>query len=699
MDLTRMQLLRNLVFCLVATLLSGCGDSHESPDPGKTSVDSALTASANAPDSAQIPKIVPDEERGFETPEAAWQATIDAKQKNDPAAHMAAHTVWSQTAVAGGMIFGLGMMGALDEGLREDVTAIFARHGLSDQNSLQKPPPGITEESSRIEQMHAMGSVFPNPAAFVIDATTFIDAQPNSNSRSKPPGELGEVTIDGNVASADLRYRRGRKRVEFRKTSGGWLVQLTNDHFESFSGKTVSGSGKVDRFGMRDRDLPPLPPVEATTLDAIQTAWQISVDYQNLPAIEALRDVTRKCGLSIFDQPQLADTLNQTVNVTMSDVSSVQVIEEICTQVKLHPRYKAGAVAFSRGPRALPITFAGPFIVEATETQELVPSAFGKVKFQCFAAALPTEVTSRLSGLYVQTTDDVGKCTLHIPQLHGIDDSELPTKFRSFFPIRASNSTVQIAGEVDVANLLQAVTEIAEFDGRLSWSFPREIETVVLKQIEADVTKTAGDATLSVTQANVSARSTSLSLTLDGVTHKELLVSAIDSTGMAIEGAFVSGYSDKANIQIQGEAAEVQISVIKASDRISFPFRFPAIPLSHHADMPMVLPELAFEGDLPVSIELARFSEQNNTTTAKFRWTNNTNKDIHSIKMNVAYLGADGTVLQKRDQLPSGNRILLEYQESEETSIFGHSVPDGAKSARVVLKSIEFVDGTIWESQ
>ena len=521
-----MSSIHKLCLCLIPTLFIGCGDSSDD-----TSTDQSSTGGA-AVSTDTIPAVVPDEERGFETPAIAFHALTKARTDKDFAVYVGAMPNSSQQAIAGGTIFGLGMMAAFDESLRDDVTAILDKHGMSDPNSLSKPPSGITKHSTRIEQLGAMGAVFHNPAAFIVDARNFISQQSGGkNDSDVGSGELGPVTIDGETATAQVKHRRGRKTIKFRRTATGWLVHLTDDQFSTNSGKTVSGSGKLDQFGMRDRNPAELPPVEPITVAEVQNAWKVSVDYQEQPAITALQDITQKCGLTIYDQPDFADTLKQNVTVKLEDASPLEVIEAVCSQVELHPRYKAGAMALNKGPRTLPIVFAGPFLIEATETQELVPNAFGKIKFQCFAASLPAAVSSRLAGRYVQTALDPKKLTFEIPELKGGDGSALESRFRSFFPANASKSSVQARGEVDVVQLLRSVENIAEFDGSISWSFPQKIEAVLIEQLEKDATTKAGDATITITSVNVSDRSSSIGLKLVGLTHNDLLVVARDGSG------------------------------------------------------------------------------------------------------------------------------------------------------------------------
>jgi hypothetical protein len=114
--------------------------------------------------------------------------------------------------------------------------------------------------------------------------------------------------------------------------------------------------------------------------------------------------------------------------------------------------------------------------------------------------------------------------------------------------------------------------------------------------------------------------------------------------------------------------------------------------------MPEALPVLEIDCDTPIDIEFAKFTEQNNVRSAKFRWTKKNNKDIYIVLMDVEYVDVDGKLLQSRESRPAENRIMLDYTESEKTEVFGQSVPEGAASGKATLKSIEFVDGIEWNA-
>ena len=535
--------LQKLLLCLLPLAVLGCGKADQKPETaGSASQTSVERISAEPVD---FGPVVPDDQRGFETPESAYTAIAKAADDRDNKALVAAFTVDSQQAIAGQMMFALMFAGAFDESQQENAKALLARHGLTEETNLEQSAARIAEDATQLQRMQALGSLFQNPAAFATEVFDFFDRLPNASGKfDLVSGELHDVKIEGDTATAVVKHRRGRKPIAFRRSKAGWLLELTEDQFSTSDGLTVSGSGKVDEFGMSFDEQPEsLAPVTAITADELQRTWKVSVDYQKQAAGAALQDITQKCGLTIFDQPEFAEALQQTVSVKLQDVSPLEVIEAVCSQVKLHPRYKAGKMAFSERPRALPVAFAGPFLIEATKIHEYVPNAFAEVHFQCFAAGLPAAATSRLNGLYVRGEEDENAITFQLPQWKGSDGSALECQQQGFFPAKASKSSVEFRSTVDTAKLLQAVESIADFEGSISWSFPTKIESAKIDKLEKGTTVGLGDATITVDNVNLQDQFSSVSLQLTGVGHKSLSVVAFDASGQTMDnaGAFLSG--------------------------------------------------------------------------------------------------------------------------------------------------------------
>lgn len=581
------------------------------PTDDSTPTESAVEVSAEiSPEILSAVKAVTDPQRGFESPEAAYEAYSSGHREGDAIHQMRALTDDSQKTSAVQMIIGLGMTAAFDKTRETDVKSLMAKYGLGDEAKLRQPPPGITEKSTDQERQLAMAGMISNPIAFMMESAEYLKTVGNlKRNVNTHDGEILDVVITGETATTMLKQQRGRKPIAFRKSQGGWLVEIEAQLFGKSLGVTTSGSGNIDRFGM-GRNKEAQPTIEAISLADVQNAWKVSVNYQQQTAESALQDIADKSGLKIFEQPDFAETLQKKVDVTMNDVAVVRIIEEICTQAGLHPRYKAGAVALPEGPRTLPMTFAGPFLVEATKTQEMLPNAFVRIEFQCFAAGLPSAVCARMAGMYLSSEEKDDSITAAFPDLVAGDGSALVTKADVGFPAKASLSSVQFKTSVQVAKALQNVDRIAEFESRISWMFPQQIHSATFEEIAEGNNVKAGNTTLSITRVRDGAQKT-IEMNLDGLTHKELSVTATDADGKAIAGSSYKG--ETASVYVQEEVKQLVVHVMQDNVRADFPFRFPEIPLANHFDQPAELEQVIIDGDDPLPIEFCESRKRTET--------------------------------------------------------------------------------------
>lgn len=699
MPLFRIKLLSCLLILIVTC---GCQRSEDTSTQQSEAQQAAGGVAGLSPEVAEAIQKARAPDRGFETPEAAWQAYSAANQNNDAVTVIRTLTDDSQKVMAAQTVMALGFAAAFNEEMKPSVTALMAKHGIDEMQ--KQPPPGITKDSTQLEIFRAIGELMDDPIAFSIEANNLMNSMDNFKRNSLAQnGELMDVALNGETATATLKQRGGRRPVAFRKAIGGWLVEFTNSQLSmKQSSVTTSGSGNIDRFGM-GRNEHTVPPLEAISLDDVRNAWKVSVNYQQTTAETALKDITEKCGLMIYDQPDLKDTLQKKVDVSMDDVAAVQVIEEICQQVDLQPRYKAGSLALWEGRRTLPIAFAGPFLVEVTKLQEYIPNAYAKLELQFFAAGLPTPICSRLGGMYVRHDETQEGISLKTPDLQASHGAALGVKRSNRgFPARASATSVQFKTSIDVSNAVRSVKSIAPFDGSLTWTFPQKITMVELSELKEGESKEVGDATLAIEHVNTGTQ-TSVSFSLAGLTHKEMAATALDESGNVVSGrTYVSGYSSgdnsKATVSVQGKIDRLQIQIMQETVQAQFEYRLPEIPFTYSIDQPEQLKEPVIDGHLPVTFEFVRIKEENGIRSTVFSWSNHTNKDVHLVKGKIEFLAADGSVIKEQNINQSGNHVLLGFEVTEETNFFGHSPPEETASARISLSSVEFADTTSWSA-
>lgn len=683
-----------LLMFLLLMITAGCGESGSSGTSGSGGV------IPNTP----IPAIVPDDERGYATPQAAWEAYAKAQEKHDARAMMHTMTLDSQRALAGETMISLSstrLLGALTNIHIDDqlVRALFARHGIAEVIDLSV----VNELRSRrnIEQLknlQLIGGHATNPAWFVVEANGLLTKQSGvEHGFSESKGEPGNFTVDGNAASVTVRFRRGRKNFELTRSATGWLIHLTKEWFQPF-GRTVSGS----RVRFNGQELSSLPPVAAISVERVRNDWKQSVNYQQIPALDALQDIAEKGGLQILDQRNLQDILRQPITLQQQDVSVVQVIEAICTQVGLHPRYNRGNLALGLGPRRLPATFSGPFIIECIETFEAIPNARGQITLQCFAAGLPQQTTSCLNGVGLREHDGHPRSQLgfEMQELTSQDGTKLPTSKPIQTYVSASHRSVSFCVDIYTSHLLNSVTHIGEFDGEISWSFPVRGEFRTVEAPDSDPVVRIGDATVKVSYGGYI--TPTVILKVSGVPREQVVVSILDEHGWLVPGSQIEQYEEEEDLmRIDSSDAidGLHIGVVEEFGDVSFSFRMPQIPLAHHDQMPVTLDPAVFEGETPVTAEFTGMEDSDFYPDAKIRWKNHSNKDVQSVDYHIEYLGANGEMLEEDDKTHRAfgtTTPLLSVESPMDTHEFGFTAVEGTASVRVTVKAVTFVDTTNW---
>jgi hypothetical protein len=231
---------------------------------------------------------------GYETPEASFAAMKEAAKKKDFAAIYDCLSAETQDMMAGGLVMmgsmmkmmsGMAAMGGPEAAAEAEkslgaLTAVLEKHGVTEE-ALEKvqPDPQAMGDPSAIGKL---ASVVKDKRAFVADVMNVMQqsdqgGQFNDKFEENVSGELKEVKIDGNNATATLVTASGEEPIEFRKEDSGWKVHLPMDRMGSggdagpppgFEGGPPPGFG-AGEFGA-DAEVPgatmPEEPAEGATV-------------------------------------------------------------------------------------------------------------------------------------------------------------------------------------------------------------------------------------------------------------------------------------------------------------------------------------------------------------------------------------------------------------------------------------------------
>ncbi|GAB5444022.1 MAG: hypothetical protein Fues2KO_43710 [Fuerstiella sp.] len=675
---------------LVAGLLSGCSEKEAPVD---------TTAEESELGSARI--VI---QQGYETPEAAFAALQKAASEQNYPQMVSTLTRESQQAMAGQMIFALQMVAAFDSEQEPEIRKLMEKHGLTEE-SRNQPPPDADVGTGPAAMVRAIGSMVRSPGDFVADALKWMESSSDDSEMDEwGSGTLSEVSIDADRASATITDNDEVSPIEFRKISTGWLVHIPDEEFDmSMAAGEGSDQTDFDEFRYHFDEEDELPPPAPITAEAFTEAWQTSASFSEVVAADALANVAAEAGLKLFEQPELAETLQQKVSVDLQNVSRLQVIEAICEQVGLYPRYKLKTVAFAEGPRPYPVTFAGPFAVYVEEVELHVPYPTGRLTLTMFAAGLPTPMVSQMANLNTVTNEEsADSITL---SLNGVshDGNPLTRKNVMYGAMRqASESTIMFSRSYELINLLQDVENIDPIKGSVTWPFPTKIDVLKFAELKPDTEAKAGDAMLKLIRAGTG-DNPQLRVQVEGVDCRSVNLVARNEQGEALSNNFhsASDFGSQAfvEVMVEGSPATLEAQIVAASDRATFDYEMPAIPLPDHEQMPAELTELSIEGPSPLTFDQVKVKQDGQFRKILANATNQTNKPIHQILVKMDYIDDDGTVLKDFQHSQQGNRILLEAGASDEVEITAFFMPEEATNAKLRPAEIGFADGTRWQAE
>lgn len=175
---------------------------------------------------------------GHATPEAAFEALKTGIADEDIGAVYDVLTPDAQELMAGTMIkfavleqkLGSFLPPAADGSAAkpdpdsERKREVLRRHGIKWKALADTPP--AANESGAIEQVREMASKLSDPRGFVADMWKIMDEAGEADElpMSSLKGELIDVEIDGDEATAAHANDQGKSKIEFRRVDGGWRI-------------------------------------------------------------------------------------------------------------------------------------------------------------------------------------------------------------------------------------------------------------------------------------------------------------------------------------------------------------------------------------------------------------------------------------------------------------------------------------------
>ena len=215
---------------------------------------------------------------GHASPEAVAAAAKAAIDKKDMGAFYDCLTEESQNVLAGTAVMvgsmmkvmsGMAAMGgpeAKAEAEQEvgEVTAVMEKHGVTEESLKGADPnPAMMGDTQAIS---GLADVVKDKRAFVDDMFTALDKmkQGGPDLSEDFNGELKDLEIDGDTATAKLTTRRGDQELDFRKTAAGWKLH-------------------IDMQKMRGPAGPPMPPGDGPTLEIDGAAAPPAADPSGPP--------------------------------------------------------------------------------------------------------------------------------------------------------------------------------------------------------------------------------------------------------------------------------------------------------------------------------------------------------------------------------------------------------------------------------
>ena len=205
-----------LSFVMVA--LVGCGSSETEPDANGNANGAANGDAGAALDANTQDRTTETGAKRYETPQAAYEAFVEAMNGNDGKRAAMLLSADSQSMMAAGMMLGASFSTGGEEDKEKSLKDLLERYGI-DLDA--EPAPG-----AEVGGPEALIEPIKDRPAFIGEIMSWMDENGDGDSGFPDMRELSEVSIEGETARGSVSTDRGPQPIEFQLVDGSWLVHL-----------------------------------------------------------------------------------------------------------------------------------------------------------------------------------------------------------------------------------------------------------------------------------------------------------------------------------------------------------------------------------------------------------------------------------------------------------------------------------------
>lgn len=205
--------------------------------------------------------------QGFDSPEECCLEIKTSIEKKDMGGFYDCLTEESQDVVAGSMVMMKmmsGMAAAMGgpEAAKDfaEIDAALEKHGVT-KEAFEKAAPD-RQQLKDPDAVKDLAVVVKDKRAFVVDMFAAMEKSGKvANLRDKLNGELKDLKIEGDKATATLETPQGDEELDFRKTANGWKLHIDLQ-------KLAAKAGPAPNAGFSEEpQAPPLPPTGLSAED------------------------------------------------------------------------------------------------------------------------------------------------------------------------------------------------------------------------------------------------------------------------------------------------------------------------------------------------------------------------------------------------------------------------------------------------